>query len=89
MGDLSGYFYNRLPDTTAIAATMLAMRNNGLDLLAALLEEAANLLSAYNDDPATTWGEFLHHVDPGNRLALISDRIRALNNYGLDSSSTL
>ena len=87
MGGLSGYFYNRLPIKNHIPAAVSAMRKYGLGDLAVLLNEASLLLGEYSEtDVASTWSEFLHRRDPGNRLADIEKSIAAIEDYGIDGS---
>jgi hypothetical protein len=88
MGGLSGYFYNRLPDLPRMQAAVGAMRQHGLNELAALLGEAAGLFAGYaNPDPRSTWGEVLGRYDPSGRLDELGRRITALDNYGLNGAS--
>jgi hypothetical protein len=88
MGDLSGYFYNRLPNLDDIRATIAAMRRQNLPAVADLLTEAVDLFRGYVDpDLPTTWSEVLHRYDPDDRLSTVSARIRGLDNYGLDQSA--
>lgn len=88
MNGLSGYFYNRLPDTQLIASTVAAMRRYALTALAAELQESLNLFRGYADpDPPTTWSEVLRQYDPEDRLHTIAERISALKGYGLSESS--
>lgn len=84
MGDLSSYFYNRLPNLDRILDAVTAMRRHGLAELADLLGDAADLFAGYADpNPPSTWGEVLRRYDPAGRLDELGRRIRALENYGL------
>jgi hypothetical protein len=88
MGGLSPYFYNRLPDLDRIGAAIAAMRRFGLNDLATLLAEAADLFRGYTDpDPPTTWGEVLRRYDPDDRLSAVDNRIERLDHYGLSDST--
>ena len=69
MGGLTTYFYNRLPDTDVILATIRAMSARRLTALVEILSEAADLFLGYVDpNPPTTWEEVLHRYDPTGRL---------------------
>jgi hypothetical protein len=84
LGDLTGYFYNRLQDREGIHRTIDVMRRRGLGELASLLEEAAFLFRNYAESHTqTTWGDVLKQYDPEERLMSVSDRIRRLGNFGL------
>jgi hypothetical protein len=84
MGGLSGYFYNQLPDLDRILSAVAAMRRHGLAELAALVGEAAGLFAGYDDtDLPNTWGDVLERYDPADRLDVLEERIRTLDNYGL------
>jgi hypothetical protein len=57
-------------------------------VLAALLNEAAQLFAGYSDpDPPTTWRDVLRRYDPTDRLTDVQHRIGALDNYGLGGAS--
>jgi hypothetical protein len=87
MGGLTTYFYNRLPDTDVIFATVRVMSARRLTALAEILSEAAELFRGYVDpDPPTTWNEVLRRYDPTDRLEELHDRIAALDNYGLGTA---
>jgi hypothetical protein len=84
MGDLSGFFSNRSPDLASIHTTIRAMRRHGLSELATLVGEAAASFHGYAEpDPLTTWDEVIRHYDPNHRLEAVSEKIRALDDYGL------
>ena len=86
-GGLSGYFYNRLPDLSAIQSTVEGMHRQGLTQLAGMLNAALELFRDYADpDTPTTWREVLRRYDPLNQLEALSDRISALGDYGLAGS---
>lgn len=86
MEGLSCYFYNRLPDELGrVRATIAAMRRHGLNTLAELLAEAAELFWDYRElEHIKTCGELMQYYDPEDRLDQIQDRILALEGYGLD-----
>jgi hypothetical protein len=88
INDLSGYFYNHLPDLRSIRAAIASMRRCGLTELARLLSQAADLFGTYADaDLATTWGDVLRKYDATGRLKQLSEQIRALDDYGLLGST--
>ena len=85
LGGVSGYLYNHLVGTDKIRAVISAMRKRKLTRLAALLEEAVELVANYNiQDSPTTWGRILQECDPNRRLASIDTEIEKLDDYGLD-----
>jgi hypothetical protein len=87
MNDLSGYFYNRLPDLKTIEATITSMKRHDLTKLAQLLSEAMELFRDYKDpDPPIDWKKVLQKFDPKGRLDKISKKIAALGDYGLQDS---
>ncbi len=87
MGGLSGYFYNRLPIKGQIPGAVVAMRKYGLDELAELVGEALQIFGPYAESSsAKSWSEVLQQLDPGSRLAVIEERIDAIDNYGLHKS---
>jgi hypothetical protein len=86
MGGVSGYFYNQLPDLGSVLDTVAAMRRRGLSELAECSGEAAGLFVGYaGTDPTSTWQEVQRQLDPAGRLGELSERINAIDNYGLNA----
>jgi hypothetical protein len=84
MNGLSGYFYNKVPDISAIHAAVAAMRKHGFDELARLLAEALRPFDTYVEPVVpTTWSTVVKAYDPNRVLESISRRISNLPNYGV------
>jgi hypothetical protein len=88
MNGLSGYFYNRISEPQQIMSAIAAMRRYGLLDLAAIVQDAFQLFREFTPrNLEDTWSSVLKQCDPENHLAMLEEKILALDNYGLSTST--